>query len=151
MKKFLFVMFTILIGLIQSYAEVSKDQLVEIKILRKLAKDITGKTFPNVSIYSSKNYFEIFKKYSNLNIVKNFNKADIIIVLNIPKKLPNNKPIFAVGYLTFKNCKPCIGGLYWKKGRPQLILIKERLQYFKINIPKEYRFYIISINELERW
>ena len=44
--------------------------------------------------------------------------------------MQTRKIAIMVGYFTLIKCKDCIGGLFWKKGRPQLNIYKGNVKKF---------------------
>ena len=70
--------------------------------------------------------------------VKNIKNADILIVKK-DRKLPKKKLIFAINYLIFKYYKKnAIGGFYWKKGRPNILFLRQNLSKHHIRLPAKF-------------
>ncbi|WP_457627416.1 hypothetical protein [Persephonella sp.] len=151
MKSFFRGVFYVLVLALTAFAQVTKERLIEIRIIEKLSRDITGKDSPRIFVAGKgQEITRELAEYSSLVIVKDLEKADFVLLITESPEKPLTVPVFALGYLTFKNCDFCIGGLYWRKGRPQLILFEEKLEKFKISLPEEYRFYIISEKEIKQ-
>ncbi len=122
----------------------------EVKLLQTIAESLIKKHPIKTFIlgYSKNN----IKKFGhNLQIVNSIKRADVVIIAN-PKKClilqKCNKIGIAVGLKVLKKCNFCVAGLYWKKGRPQVNFILERLQRFHIHLDKNLKFFIISEKDI---
>ena len=143
-KLFLFFSFGILV-FYTSFAE-DKAKILEIEIVSKIISSITHGINQKVCLYNFNKEDEIaYKKFSSFKIT-NCKKANILLIKDVEEKLKFEKPALALDYLSFKNCENCIGAFYWRKGRPQIILIRERLKKFNIKVKGELRRYIIPKN-----
>ncbi len=125
-----------------------KDVKYEIKILEKIAEDITHKSLIKVYVigYDKKK----IKNFSNhFKLVEQIDDADIVIV-NKYKKIHQlrNKIILTTDFSLLKEIPESIGALYWKKGRPHIIFIKERLKDYNIKLSNEYKRFIVSEKEI---
>ncbi|WP_457640943.1 hypothetical protein [Persephonella sp.] len=107
------------------------DKKTEVKIIERICMTLLDKQYVNVFVSNDISYI---LKYSNRFISTNSCKqADIIIsnkALNI--KECSDKPIFVIKYYLLKKYPNAIGALYWHKGRPNIVLIKERLEMFNL-------------------
>jgi len=111
------------------------------KITAKIYENIMNNLSHNPKIWTDNyNLKNILKKYSNLDLT-NKNSANIYI-LNKKIENINNKIIFVTNYKLLKDINNSVGAFYWKKGRPNIIFIKERLDKNGIKIPFEYKNYI---------
>jgi len=120
---------------------------VEVRLLEKVLSDITQKQLIYVCIYDSEK-IQYIQKYCTKIHITNCEKADIIIA---DKEVPyNDKPVVALNEEILKKLKNAIGGLYWKKGRPQLIFLEDRLKKFDIQLPSEYNRFIIKSENLSQ-
>ncbi len=125
-----------------------KDIKYEIKILEKIAEDITHKTVIKVYVigYDKKK----IQNFSNhFKLVMDIDDADIVIVnkyKNVEKL--RNKIILTTDFNLLKEIPESIGALYWKKGRPHIIFIKERLQDYNIKLSKDYEKFIVDEKEI---
>ena len=78
----------------------------------------------------------------DVQIVKNMDNADIFIVQK-EKNIPNDKLIFATNYLILKYYKKeAIGGFYWKKGRPNILLLRENLSKHHLRLSASFDDFI---------
>ncbi len=149
MKKTIIIILNVALFISISMA-IDKSKLYEIKIISYIVSSTIGQN-KKVCLYNfSNSEVDIYRKFSNLKIVDNCKNADIIIVKDLENAKTFNKPAFAIGYFTFLNCINCIGGFYWKKGRPQIILIKERLNTFHIKPASKLEKFVIPENFVNR-
>ncbi|MFN4307383.1 hypothetical protein [Sulfurihydrogenibium azorense] len=135
--------------LVISFKALSQQDLiqVEVKLLEKVLSDITQKQLIYVCIYDSEK-IQYIQKYCTKIHITNCEKADVIIS---DREIPyNNKPVIALNEEILKKLQNAIGGLYWKKGRPQLIFLEDRLKKFDIQLPSEYNRFIIKSGNLSQ-
>ncbi|GEM_PF-340952 len=132
--------------------EFSNEKELEIRILEKIFSDITGKRKVKVYLLGNKsNYFSTnMKKYSkNLKEIKNCKEADIVFLAGRYKnKLPKScygKVVFSSRRKDVFIRKNCIGAFFWKKGRPNILFIREKLNRKKVKLPSEYDKFIESL------
>ncbi len=83
-------------------------------------------------------------------------KSDIILITDqstllqiiqerqrAPKK--DKRPIlFVTDYRLLKNSFDIVGAFYWRKGRSQLLFIKNRLDAYHVTLPKEYEDFMVD-------
>ena len=142
MKKLTISIITLFFVANMSFA-VDKSKVLEVKIIENIIKGIKNKNtvcFFNIDEETKK----VFTFSEKLKISKKCEKADIMLIKELEKPKNFKKPAFALDYISFKNCLNCIGGFFWRKGRPQIVLIKENLDKFNLKINKEFQKFIIS-------
>lgn len=116
---------------------------------KKIYSTILRSIFPKketIYVYTdSQEKKQLFSQIKNIFLVDKEN-ADIFIIGKINHEFTNkNEIIFVDNYHAFKNYKDiAIGGFYWKKGRPNLVFIKENLQKHDIKLPAKMKKYIYS-------
>jgi hypothetical protein len=99
---------------------------------------------------------EVFAKSKNIILSIYPEKSDIVLVTNtviyagIEEKLATltegNRPIaFATQYHFLEEFDTIVGALYWRKGRSQLLFIKNRLDKYNITLPQNYQKFQIDI------
>lgn len=143
--KILKVLITLLTVLIYVSDAQQDPAIIEVKLLEKVLTDMFGSSRVYVCIYDSDKK-EAIERYSTKIVITNCNQANIIIT---DRYLPeNSKPVFALNDEIIKSLKNAIGGLYWKKGRPQLIFLEDRLDKFNIRLPSEYKGFIVNSKNL---
>jgi len=67
--------------------------------------------------------------------------ADIVL---FPEEIDNKKMMIADSYKKLKSNKKYIGAIYIKKGRTQIIFIKERLENNGLTLSKSFNKYLLS-------
>ena len=119
----------------------SSASLQEIKIHDTIAKALFYKD--NISVYVNDNELKNnIEQYSNVMISTTEENAQYII-LSKKQNIFNTKALlFVTSYKLLKYYKNAIGAFYWKKGRPTIIFIKDRVERLGKIIPKSfYKFY----------
>ncbi|WP_297890115.1 hypothetical protein [Sulfurihydrogenibium sp.] len=120
-------------------------QYIEVRLLEKVLSDMFDSSKVFVCLYDT-NKAQTIKKYSDKIIITDCQNAQIFLT---DKHIPeNSKPVFALNDEILKTLKNAIGGLYWKKGRPQLIFLEDRLDKFNIKLPPEYKGFMIQSKNL---
>jgi len=112
---------------------------------------------PMINVYTNdKEYRDVFAYSKRMVLSEESEKSDIILITNrstlfkmMRKKQWNvekdEKPIlFVTDYRLLKNSFDIVGAFYWKKGRSQLLFIKNRLDEYNITLPREYKDFIID-------
>jgi HJR/Mrr/RecB family endonuclease len=57
----------------------------------------------------------------------------------------DEKPIlFVTDYRLLKYSLDIVGAFYWRKGRSQLLFIKDRLTQYHISLPQEYHAFMVD-------
>ena len=134
MKLFLLILFFIF--------TVSANDALQKEI--KIHDIITQALFPfsKVALYTNSQKLKTgVKSYSKHLTLTHENDAQYII-LNKHLKLKNKKALlFVTDYSLLKDEKSALGAFYWKKGRPTIIFIKERLEAHSIILPKSLTKY----------
>ncbi|WP_457622688.1 hypothetical protein [Persephonella sp.] len=146
MKKILTLLMLIITGL-ASASEFAGDRKVEAKIIEQICTFIMGKD--NISVFITDGIKDMLRYSHHLKVTDNCEKADILI---LTKKFPvercGDKPIFTTKYYLLHYNHNIVGALYWHKGRPNIILIRERLEKFNITPPQELIQFIESEKNL---
>lgn len=133
----------IIIFSLSSYGEDGSIRY-EVKIIEKIVVDIAKKSNPKVCVvdYPASN----IQQYSSVLVLTNCSQADIIISSS-EKVNDHNKPIILIGSQNFGD-GDVIGSIFWRKGRPQIIFIEKNIKKFDIQLPEEYRKYILRKESL---
>ncbi len=102
-----------------------------------------------IKLYTKdREYIQAFNGYEHIGIVHNIRNADVILVteedelsklVSLPKQI-----LFATSYTLLKKNNNIVGALYWRKGRSQLVFIKDRLEKHDIVLPSAYHKFIIE-------
>ena len=89
-----------------------------------------------------KNIFKLLNKGA-FNITKKCENANLIILrekrLLAPKCM--QKPLVILDYDLFNDYDNAVAAFFWKKGRPNIVFIKKRIEKFKITLPLSYEIY----------
>lgn len=111
----------------------------EAKIIERIVLDITGKVNPKVCAVEYPNVY--IQRFANSLTVVPCNQADVIIS-STDRFTGFGKPVIIIGTYPVKN-EDIIGAIFWKKGRPQIILIEKNIRKFDIIIPEDYKKFLI--------
>jgi len=125
---------------------------LEVKSTLKIYHDIfTSLTHKErFSVYTeSKIYKNVFSKSKRIILSRTPSSADIILITKkdtLRKLLKYTKKsiLFTTKYNLLDNSDDIIGAFYWRKGRSQLLFIKNRLKKHGISLPGKYSKYIID-------
>jgi len=117
---------------------------------KKIYKTIFDALFPSksvVKVWSDEpSKIPLFASIERVEIVKDKENADILMLCRNQNIDIDNKKIFTNGYLVFQRNKgKAVGGFYWQKGRPNLIFAKKKLEKEGIELPSNLRKYIEDI------
>jgi len=130
------------------------DRESTLKIYQDIFTTLSDK--PVVSVYTlDSEYQNVFKKSSRLHLVHSAEGADIILITNIYDlnsvlkskvfQRSTHRPIvFVTNYNLLKNSESIVGAIYWRKGRSQLLFLKEHLQKNHIKLPKKYHKFMVE-------
>lgn len=112
---------------------------------------------PTITVYTDdKEYRKIFVTSKRMVLSGKPEKSDIILITNRSTLFKimresqwavekGEKPIlFVTDYRLLKHSLDVVGAFYWKKGRSQLLFIKNRLDAYHIALPKEYEDFTVD-------
>lgn len=103
-----------------------------------------------------KEYRGVFMQADKIVLAKRMKGSDVVLLTDksMLYKVLNQKDLdlentkkpllFATDYHILKASKEVIGALYWKKGRSQLLFVRQRLKAHGIVLSKEYQKFIID-------
>jgi len=115
----------------------------QIKILEKIFNEISiGK---ELKIWSDNSDILMGLQQSNrFKTVENIQDATLIILEKNDKFLKkyNSKYIFVLNYCLLSEIPHSFGALFWKKGRPNIVIIKPRIEMQSIKVSKELSPYM---------
>lgn len=86
-----------------------------------------------------------FKKNGDLTTAVNCEKATIVVIENKENIQPDackNKPVFVLNYNLLKDIPESFGAFFWKKGRPNIVIIQPRTESQNITVSKELTAYV---------
>ncbi|MDQ1244186.1 MAG: hypothetical protein QG565_526 [Campylobacterota bacterium] len=117
-----------------------------------LRAQIISKIISNISINEvitvwsdNKELIAEFKKSNHITTTDDCDKASIVVVENakaIEDKDCKNKLIFVLNYDLLKDVPKSFGAFFWKKGRPNIVIIKPRALSQGITVAKELEAYV---------
>ncbi len=130
----IFILFTVLLN-------ASND--VSTKIVATLLEQLAGNKYTVwLDTQTKKNVITINEKH--LHTRKHCKDASILLLYSntsIDNKC-KNKIIFVLDYALLHKYRNAVGAFYWKKGRPNIVFIRPRLEKHKIKLNKSYDKYI---------
>lgn len=103
-----------------------------------------------VSVYvKDAAYKDVFAHSSFIKIVNDMRQADMVLitddlVLQDALSLEHGALLFATQYKYLDQSQDIVGAFYWKKGRAQLLFIKDRLLNYGIKLTREYAKYTLD-------
>jgi hypothetical protein len=145
--KTLRVLLFLLVLVIPAFSQSNPDY-VEVRLIEKILTDMADKQFVNACVIN----YDVSKilNYSKYLRITNCENADFMIIGKDFGEIDYNKPAIVFDEDLIKKVKNAVGALYWKKGRPQLIFIKSRLDKYKIQLPSEYKGYLVDESVLSK-
>ena len=118
----------------------ANSEKVETQIYENIISNLSNNKKIKVWTNNSKISY-IFGKYSKKLIVVDKKDANIYI-LSYKEDIPNNKIVLTTNYKLLKKLKNSVGAFYWKKGRPNIIFIDDRLKRKHILLSSKYNDFI---------
>jgi hypothetical protein len=111
-----------------------------------------------IKVYTNdKEYKDVFVTSQRISLTDKPEESDIILITdastlhsvlrrNRVENTINQKPIFVTNYRFLKISTNILGAFYWKKGRSQLLFIKNRLSLneYNITLPQEYKDFTVD-------
>jgi hypothetical protein len=145
--KLLRVLLFLLVFIVPAFPRPNSDY-VEVRLIEKILVDMTNKQPVNVCVIN----YDVNKilNYSTYLRITRCENADFMIIGKDGEELSYNKPAIVFDEDLVKRVKNAVGSLYWRKGRPQLIFIKSRLDRYRIQLPSEYKKYLIDESTLSK-
>ena len=105
-----------------------------------------------IKIYTQdQEYAKAFYASKFMKVVNDPANADVILISSKKDmekfsrlKLSTKVIFFTTSYKLLKQYPKILGAFYWRKGRSQLLFVKERLEKINIRLPKEYQKFIVE-------
>ena len=126
-----------------------------LKIYHQIFPSLVHKS--SIRVYTNdKEYKEIFGHSKRLVLTDDPATSDIVLITNRSALFKTmreeqwmneheDKPIiFVTDYRLLKYSFDIVGAFYWKKGRSQLLFIKNRLDTHNITLPVEYQNFMVD-------
>jgi hypothetical protein len=138
MKKLFLLLFLTL----ALFADQGKDA-IQAQILEKIFQNI--EINKEIILWSdNKTLLKEFEKKRRFKTTKECHEATLLVVEqmeNLPKQF-DKKAIFVLDYALLKEIPESFGSMFWKKGRPNVVLIKSRFKTHGIKISQELVMYV---------
>lgn len=103
------------------------------------------KEYRNVFIHSKKIVLSDTPEESDIVLVTDERTLNnILYVKNTTRNFDKEPIIFVTNYHFLKMSEKIVGAFYWRKGRSQLLFIKNRLKQYNISLPRAYQSFMID-------
>lgn len=135
--------FIIIFILSLSLLHATGSSVIRVQILEKIFSGISVEE--EIVIWSdNRDILQIFEEHARYKTAQNCRDANFVILENssdINKKCLD-KNIFVLNYKLLTDLPQSFGALFWKKGRPNIILIEPRTKANSIKISQELEPYL---------
>ena len=115
----------------------------QVKVLEKIFSEIS--IDEKLCIWSDdQNILNKFKQNNRFETVENIKNANIIVLKNknSADKVSKNQLVFVLDYKLLHKIPKSFGALFWKKGRPNIVIIEPRATAQNIDISKSLAPYL---------
>lgn len=115
----------------------------KVLIIEKILSECSIKH--EVKVYSdNKDILLEIKNHKHYKVVQNCEEASVIILenKNSLKKACADKHIFVLNYKLLSEVPQSFGALFWKKGRPNIVIIKPRIEKQSLKISENLEAYL---------
>lgn len=120
-----------------------EKEMIQAQILEKIFQNIVIKK--EIILWSdNKTLLKEFEKKGHFKTTDDCREATLLIVeqtKNLPKQLCQ-KAIFVLDYALLKEIPESFGSMFWKKGRPNVVLIESRFKLHEIKVSQELEMYV---------
>jgi len=138
MKAIIGVFFLIVFAFASDYTHTAKAEILE-----KIFANISMKK--ELIIWSDdKELIEAFNKKGSLTTTANCKDATLLILENKKnmEHMCDSKAIFVLDYALLKEIPQSFGAIFWKKGRPNIVILAPRAKAQSITISDKLDDYI---------
>ncbi len=116
---------------------------VEQRLINKVLRALSPSAPPRKIYYEGAYLPEIFRNNPEVRLVSDPRNAQIIVANRVAEKLERyHKPILVLQYRLLKSYSLAVGAYFWQKGRPNIVMIRQRLQRMRIRLPHDFERYI---------
>lgn len=140
MKK---IIFTLIFASVSLFATDTSGQKIKAQILEKILLGLNQNQI--IRVWSdNKDLSSYLNKNKHFIVVNQCEASDILIIQNqpnIPKECKDKK-IFVLNYDLLSKIPNSFGALFWKKGRPNIVLLEPRIKKSNLKISKELQPYL---------
>lgn len=137
---------TLILFLFLTITSLASDERVDIKaqILEKILANVSIEG--TITIWTDDEELLLAFRKSGFLIVTDDCAAATLIVVAHKKNIQDdedckNKPVFVLNYELLKDIPKSFGAFFWKKGRPNIVIIEPRTQLQNIRISSELAAY----------
>jgi hypothetical protein len=114
---------------------------IEIQIYEKIVSNFDKNN--KIKVYSNnKNIIDKIRKYSHKFIISDKKNAKIYILSSKIDNFPKDKIVIVTSYDLLKEIKNSLAAFYWKKGRPNILFIKDRIKRKNLFLNPKYDKYV---------
>ena len=105
----------------------------------------TDKEYRDVFLHSKQIVLADTLEVSDIALVTEERTLKNILYVKSTNRALDKKPvIFVTNYHLLKISNEIVGAFYWRKGRSQLLFIKNRLKLYNITLPKAYQSFMVD-------
>ncbi len=145
LRKLFFIFFLLSVSTLLFANDEAKN--LKMRIIGALSHTVSEKSLPHV-YFDDNSFFQFDTKEFGFIISHYCQDADIVFTKNassLPKSCldPKRHKVFTLSYRDYIHYEQnAIGAFFWQKGRPNIILNKELIEYYGLNIPPHYEKYV---------
>lgn len=121
----------------------NEKNALQAQILEKIFQNIVLQEEP-LLWSDNKTLLEEIKKSNRFATTADATKATLLIIeekTNLPKESAD-VAVFVLDYALLKEIPQSFGAMFWKKGRPNVVLIEPRMQAHDIKINEALKMYV---------
>lgn len=135
------VRFFILFSLLFSIAS-SNEKESATKIIKAIVKVINTSS-QEIWIDSEDQKITQLVNTKKLNFTNNCQDASVVILRkdSVLSDRCKEIPILVLDYNLLNKYDNSVSAFFWKKGRPNIVFLKDRIEKFNINLPLSYKIY----------
>lgn len=118
---------------------------LEQKIMNRILRALTGKSAGIHVYFAGRRLPQSLLKNPDVILTPRPENADVVLV---GSRRPDarlahlHKPLLTLDYGTLRDYPNAVGAYFWQKGRPNIIMIRARLDRERIRLPAEFDRYI---------
>jgi hypothetical protein len=120
-----------------------KSEHLKVQILETIIVNISVESGKKVWC-DDKTIFDELKDHKKIEMVKSCKDASIVILKDIDNINGecSDKHIFTLDYKLLSEVKQSFGALFWKKGRPNIVILEPKIKTQKITVSEELEPYL---------
>lgn len=135
--------FLLILSLCYSFAFSSQKETAT-KIVQTIVATVNKDNKPVWIQKNNKYIFELLDA-TKFNISDTCEDVGVLVLQNTASSFSEackNKPIVVLDYDILKHHKNAVAAFFWKKGRPNIVFLKDRIEKFDIVLPASYEIYL---------